>query len=84
MERIIVKWCFKLYRVIGDLILIIFSDGLNNVYGVCVYVRWELLMWEFISYIILLKNCLVLVKRMLIDCIEFCGVVLNKRLKVVL
>ncbi|XP_068704135.1 uncharacterized protein [Montipora capricornis] len=84
MEKIRVKRCIKPHRAIGDPILIIFSDGSNNAYGACAYVRWELPTREFVSYIILSKNRLAPVKRMSIDRIELCGAVLNKRLKAVL
>ena len=84
MEKITVKRCLKPHNAIGDPILIIFSDGSNNAYGACAYVRWELSTREFVSYIILSKNRLAPVKRMSIDRIELCGAVLNKRLKTVL
>ena len=84
MEKITVKRCIKPHRAIGDPILIIFSDGSNNAYGACVYVRWELPTREFVSYIMLSRNRLAPVKRMSIDRIELCGAVLNKRLKAVL
>ena len=79
MEKITVKRCLKPHNAIGDPILIIFSDGSNNAYGACAYVRWELSTREFVSYIILSKNRLAPVKRMSIDRIELCGAVLNKR-----
>ena len=60
------------------------SDGSNNAYDACAYVRWGLSTREFVSYIILSKNRLAPVKRMLIDRIELCGAVLKKRLKTVL
>ena len=84
MEKITVKRCLKPHNAIGDPILILFSDGSNNAYGACAYVRWELSTREFVSYIILSKNRLAPVKRMSIDRIELCGAVLNKRLKTVL
>ena len=84
MEKITVKRYIKPHRAIGDPILIIFSDGSNNAYGACAYVRWELPTREFVSYIILSKSRLAPVKRMSIDRIELCGAVLNKRLKTVL
>lgn len=37
---------------------------------------------ERIINLILFKNCFVLIKKMFIDCIELCGMVLNKCLKV--
>ena len=84
MEKITVKRYLKPHNAIGDPILILFSDGSNNAYGACAYVRWELSTREFVSYIILSKNRLAPVKRMSIDRIELCGAVLNKRLKTVL
>ena len=84
MEKITVKQCLKPHNAIGDPILIIFSDGSNNAYSACAYIRWELSTREFVSYIILSKNRLAPVKRMSIDRIELCGAVLNKRLKTVL
>ena len=68
----------KPHKAVGDPILIIFSDGSNNAYGACAYVRWESSTREFVSYIILSKNRLAPVKRMSIDRIELCGAVLNK------
>ena len=84
MEKISVKRCLKTHDAIGDPILIIFSDGSNNAYGACAYVRWELSTRKFVSYIILSKNRLTPVKRISIDRIELCGAILNKRLKIVL
>ena len=71
-------------NAVGDPVLVIFSDGSNNAYGACAYVRWELSTGEFDSYLILSKNRLAPVKRMSIDRIELCGTVLNKRLKTIL
>lgn len=71
MEKITVIRCIKPKKAIGDPILIIFSDGSNNAYGACAYVRWE-----FASYIILSKNRLAPVKSTSIDRIELCDAVL--------
>ena len=71
-------------NAVGDPVLVIFSDGSNNAYSACAYVRWELSTGEFDSYLILSKNRLALVKRMSIDRIELCGAVLNKRPKTTL
>ena len=55
MEKITVKRCLKPHNAIGDPILIIFSDGSNNAYGACAYVRWELSTLPFfLHYIFLL------------------------------
>ena len=84
MEKITVKQCMKPSNAVGDPVLVIFSDGSNNAYDACAYVRWELSTGEFDSYLILSKNRLAPVKRMSIDGIELCGAVLNKRLKTIL
>lgn len=84
MKEIIIKRCIKLSNLFEDFVFIIFSDGSNDVYGVCVYVRWKLSIGGFDSYFILLKNRFVLVKRILIDRIELCGVLFNKRIKIIL
>lgn len=76
MEKITVIRCIKPKKAIGDPILIIFSDGSNNAYGACAYVRWELSTREFASYIILSKNRLAPVKSTSIDRIELCDAVL--------
>lgn len=68
----------------GNLIFVIFSDGFNDVYGVCVYVRWRFFNGDYVINFILFKNCFVFFKKLLIDWIEFCGVVLNKRLKIII
>ena len=71
-------------NAVGDPVLVIFSDGSNNAYSACAYVKWELSTGEFDSYLILSKNRLALVKRMSIDRIELCVAVLNKRPKTTL
>lgn len=78
-------WCLKFKDVMGSLILIIFSDGFKDVYGVCVYVRWFFIIGGYESRFVMLKSCFVFInKRIFIDWVEFCGVVLNKRLKIVI
>ena len=67
MEKIAVKRCMKPSNAVGNPVLVIFSDGSNNTYGACAYVRWELSTREFDSYLILSKNRLAPVKRMSID-----------------
>ena len=59
----------------------IFSDGSDDAYGACAYVRWELASGGFDSNLVVSKNRLAPIKRMSIDRIELCGAVLNKRLK---
>ena len=77
MKKITVKPCMKPSNAVGDPALVIFSDGSNNAFGACGYVRWELSTGEFDSYLILSKNRLAPVKRMSSDRIELCSTVLR-------
>ena len=42
MDLVIFPRCVKPLGAIGSPILIIFSDGSDNAYGACAYVRWTL------------------------------------------
>lgn len=81
MNSIKFERCLKFLNVVGDFSFVIFSDGLESVYGVCVYVRWVLVGGGFGCSFVMLKNCFVFIKKMFIDRIELCGVVLNKCFK---
>ena len=76
--------CIKPLNTIGDPILITFSDGSENAYGACAYVRWKLSNGTFESRMVISKNRLSPLKKMSVDRIELCGTVLSKRLKVFL
>lgn len=56
MNEVKIRRCMKVFNIVGNFIFIIFFDGLINVYGVCVYVRWKLIIGEFDSYFIIFKN----------------------------
>ena len=84
MELETFNGCIKPLNAIGDPILIIFSDGSENAYGACAYVRWKLSNGTFESRMVISKNRLSPLKKMSIDRIELCGAVLSKRLKVFL
>lgn len=84
MDNVKFERCMKPHDAVGDPILIIFSDGSNQAFGACAYVRWELQNGLFESNLILSKNRLAPVKKMSIDRIELCGAIINKRLKVLI
>ena len=84
MEKIKVNRCTKPKEATGNPILIIFSDGSNDAYGACAYARWRLLNGDHKTNLILSKNRLTPSKKLSIDRIEFCGAVLNKRLKTII
>ena len=81
MEKIKVNRCIKPTEATGNPTLVIFSDGSNDAYGACAYVRWKLLNGDHEANLILSKNRLAPSKKLSIDRIELCGAVLNKRLK---
>lgn len=81
MNNIKFERCLKPANAVGDPALVIFSDGSDNAYGACAYVRWALAGGGFDSNLVVSKNRLAPIKIMSIDRIELCGAVLNKRLK---
>ena len=81
MDLVIFPRCLKPLGAIGPPILIIFSDGSDNAYGACAYVRWTLPRERFDVRLIMSKNRLSPNRKISIDRGELCGAVLNKRLK---
>lgn len=49
MNLVINKRCLKFENCEGDFILVIFSDGFKDVYGVCVYICWYIIDGEYDS-----------------------------------
>ena len=84
MKHVKFKRCMKPDEAVDDPVLIIFSDGSNEAYGACAYVRWQLKNQQFESQLLMSKNRLAPVKKISTDRIELCGAVLNKRLKVLI
>ncbi|XP_031573598.1 uncharacterized protein LOC116307470 [Actinia tenebrosa] len=81
MENISFNRYIKPSNAVGEPSLVIFSDGSQEAYGACAYVRWEMPENTFESELLMSKNRLTPVKKMSIDRIELRGAVLNKRLK---
>ena len=81
MDLVVFPRCLKPLGAIGPPILIIFSDGSDNAYGACAYVRWTLPRERFDVRLIMSKNRLSPNRKISIDRVELCGAVLNKRLK---
>lgn len=81
MNSIKFQRCVKPPNAIGDPSLVIFSDGSESAHDTCAYVRWALEGGGFDSNLVMSKNRLAPIKKMSIDQIELCGVVLNKPLK---
>lgn len=81
MDQVIFPRCLKPSGALGLPTLIIFSDGSDNAYGACAYIRWTLPDNKFETRLIMSKNRLSPNRKLSIDRIELCAAVLSKRLK---
>ena len=79
MKEISFSRCVKPANSVGNPSLIMFTDGSNDAFGACGYVRWEKKYGTFESHLIASKNHTPL-KRMTTVRSELCGAVLAKRL----
>ena len=71
----------KQKNVIGKPMMVAFSDGSQQAYGSCIYVRWKLSNGSFESNLVMAKNRLAPVKSMTIPRIELMGAVMACRLR---
>ena len=81
MEDITFQRCIKPEETIGDPILVLFSDGSENIFGTCPYTRWQTESGSFVSSLIASKHRLAPLKKITIVRIELNGAVLTKRLE---
>ena len=81
MENTTFQRCIKPEEAIGDPILVLFSDGSENIFGTCAYARWQTESASFVSSLIASKSRLAPLKKITIVRIEFNGAVLSKRLE---
>ena len=56
MEEITFQRCTKPEEAIGDPILVLFSDGSENIFGTCAYARWQTESGSFVSSLIASKS----------------------------
>ena len=73
--------CIKPDNAIGNPSLVIFTDGSNDAFGACAYVRWKVGEDLFQCQLITSKNRLTPLKRITPVRSELCGLVIGKRLK---
>ena len=66
---------------VGNPILVIFSDGSNEAYGVAAYARWETVSGKGSSRLIAAKSRIAPIKVIDIVRLELCGAVISKRLR---
>ena len=74
--------CIKPSNVIGDQILVIFSDGSSDAYGAVAYARWMTKDGTYKAQLIASKNRIAPVKIVDIVRLELSGAVIAKRLRV--
>ena len=82
MEEIKIPRCIQPDEIIGDPLLIIFSDGSEAAYGAAAYVRWERKDGSYESRLISSKSRISPLKKATIVRLELNGAVLSKRLRV--
>ena len=63
MEDITFQRCIKPEEAIGDPILVLFSDGSENIFGTCAYARWQTENGSFVSSLIASKSRLASFKK---------------------
>ena len=80
-EDITFQRCIKLEETLGAPILVLFSDGSENIFGTCAYARWQTESGSFGSSLIASKSQLAPLKKITIVRIELIGAVLSKRLE---
>ena len=77
MEDSTFQRCIKLEEATGDPILVLFSDGSENIFGTCAYTRWQTESGSFVSSLIASKSRLAPLKEITIVRIELNGAVLS-------
>ena len=80
MQDIRFRRCIRPRGAIGDPYLVMFSDGSDQAYGTCAYVRWQLAIGKFTSNLIAVKSRVTPIRKITIVRIELNGALLSKRL----
>ena len=80
MESISFKRCIKPANAVGNPVLVLFSDGSENAYGACAYVRWKIATGEYKSSLLAAKTRVTPIKKVTVVRSELMGAVLATRL----
>ena len=80
MQNIRFRRCIRPRAAVGDPYLVMFSDGSDQAYGTCAYVRWQLAIGKFTSNLIAVKSRVTPIRKITIVRIELNGALLSKRL----
>ena len=84
LENLRFQRCVQTENVIGDPMLVVFSDGSKIAYGACAYVRWQVGMDNFESRLDIAKNRIAPIKQLSVPRLQLCGAVLATRLREIL
>ena len=73
--------CLRPKDVIGEPMLIVFSDGSKEAFGACAYIRWKVGTGRFWARLISAKNRIAPARVISIPRMELCGAVIGLRLR---
>lgn len=81
LQTLTFKRCLMPDNAEGDPVLVIFSDGSQQAYGACAYIRWHTNNDTYESSLVIAKNRISPVKQLSTSRLELCGAVLASRLR---
>lgn len=81
LQTLTFKRCLMPDNAEGDPVLVIFSDGSQQAYGACAYIRWHTNNDTYESSLVIAKNRIAPVKQLSTPRLELCGAVLASRLR---
>eukprot|EP00794_Sanderia_malayensis_P021204 gene21204-23286_t len=81
LKDVTFKRCIKPSGVTGEPVLVLFSDGSEDMFGTCAYLRWQIKDGTFVSSLLASKSRLTPLKKITIVKMELNGAVLSKRLE---
>ena len=80
MEKVTFRRCVKPVGAVGNPALVMFSDGSDQAYGTCAYVRWQLENGTFGANLLAAKSRVTPIRKTTIVRTELNGALLSKRL----
>ncbi|CAB4009754.1 Hypothetical predicted protein [Paramuricea clavata] len=78
MEKVRFRRWVKPVGVVGNPALVMFSDGSDQAYGTCAYVRWQLENWTFAANLLAAKSRVTPIRKTTIVRTELNGALLSK------
>ncbi|XP_062602451.1 uncharacterized protein LOC134264167 [Saccostrea cucullata] len=81
LQNLTFKRCLMPENTESDPMLVIFSDGSQQAYGACAYIRWHTEDDKYTSSLVIAKNRIAPAKQLSTPRLELCGAVLASRLR---